>query len=152
MDRQIVVCDDEPHVVRAISLKFTRAGFEVKGVSDPESCWRLLHGHEPQQLLILGDAISSGEKVLELVRRIRGDASLAELPIVLLTSNNLAPLDSELAKLKIDKLISMPFSPRALLVTVCELLDQEMKTGGSNADGNRVPKFTDRNRLSSRPT
>ena len=60
MTQEIIVCDDEPHIVRAISLKFTRAGFDVKGTSDAESCWRLLHRHQPPALLIVDETMSSG--------------------------------------------------------------------------------------------
>ena len=148
MDRQIVVCDGESHVVRAISLKFMRADFDVKGATDVESCWRLLHGHEPQELLIVGDELPSRDDTVALIRRIRSDARLAQIPIVLLTtvSRESMPQSVELKSLKVAEIVTKPFSPRELLATVCGLLGHESKSGDTHADSGLSPRFADRNR------
>jgi two-component system alkaline phosphatase synthesis response regulator PhoP len=127
MTPQIIVCDDEPHIIRAISLKFTRAGFDVKGATDVDSCWRMLHRNDPPALLIVDDSMSRGPGGLELVRRVRADAELADLPIVLLTAESfdLYEYKEQLADFEIAQVVTKPFSPRELLATVCCLLDYE---------------------------
>ena len=87
MALQIIVCDDEPHIVRAISLKLTRAGFDVKGVADTESCWKLLHRNACPAMLIVDNSQPASDDSLELVRRIRNDRLLSRVanhnPIIL---------------------------------------------------------------------
>ena len=127
MDRQIVVCDDEPHVIRAISMKFSRAGFEVKGATDVESCWKLLCRHEAPSFLVIDDLMSSGPDGLELVRRVRNDARLAHVPIVLMTeqSFDLYEYKEQLADHEIALIMTKPFSPRELLSSVRSFIDHE---------------------------
>jgi DNA-binding response OmpR family regulator len=127
MDRQVVVCDGEPHVIRAISLRFTRADFDVKAATDADSCWRLLEAHPLVELLIISDSLPTTADTIELVRRIRGDAQRSRLPIVLLTSKSIddAKNVEELTCLKFARILPKPFSPRELLATACELLGKE---------------------------
>jgi two-component system alkaline phosphatase synthesis response regulator PhoP len=125
MSPRIIVCDDEPHIVRAISLKFARAGFDVQGASDAESCWELLHRHTPA--LLITDYTMPGMNGAQLVRRIRDDATLADLPVILLTARGfeLAEQTGELVGLGLSAMINKPFSPRELVVKVYEILGYE---------------------------
>ncbi len=125
MTQQIIVCDDEPHIIRAISLKFMRADFDVQGATDVESCWRLLHRYEPDSLLIVDRSIASETDGLDLVRRIRADEFLADLRVILLTDDSNGFIDQAelLADLRIAEIVTKPFSPRELLATVSRMLD-----------------------------
>lgn len=125
MAREIIVCDDEPHIIRAISLKLTRAGFDVKGATDTQACWKLLQGHQPPALLIVDDSLPHSDG-LELVRRVRSDARLADVPIVVLTSHDfdLYEYKEQLSHSGIAQVLTKPFSPRELLGTVSGLVHQ----------------------------
>ena len=88
MTHRIIVCDDEPHIVRAISLKFTRAGFEVHGAPDAETGLELLRRVPPA--LLITDYTMPGMNGAELVRCVRADATLAHLPVIMLTARSLS--------------------------------------------------------------
>ena len=122
MPHRIIVVDDEPHIVRAISLKFTRAGFEVHGAPDAEAGLELLH-RVPASLLIT-DFTMPGMNGAELVRRVRADAKLADLPVIMLTARGFElEEDTNIeAELGLAAVVMKPFSPRELVVKVCELL------------------------------
>ena len=137
MPHQIIVCDDEPHVVRAISMKFTRAGFDVKGVTDVDSCWHLLKRSARPAFLIVDDALSGGPDGLELVRRVREDARLSSLPVILLTAQSfdLYEYKEQLSDYDIAQIVTKPFSPRELLMTVCSFLEQAQAGEFSSFEG-----------------
>ena len=122
MSHRIIVCDDEPHIVRAISLKFTRAGFDVHGAPDAETGWELLR-REPPALLIT-DYTMPGMNGADLVRRIRADAALADLPVIMLTARGFELDDEEdiETELRLSAVIMKPFSPRELVMRVYEIL------------------------------
>jgi CheY-like chemotaxis protein len=126
MTRQILVCDDEPHIQRAISLKLSRAGFDIKNVTNVETCWRLLQRDESPSLLITDQSFPVGPKGLELVRRVRGDARLSQLPIIILFANEseLAIHQEVTADLRVSLSISKPFSPRELVEAVGQIVGQ----------------------------
>lgn len=125
MSPRIIVCDDEPHIVRAISLKFARAGFDVHGAADAESCWELLKKHPPA--LLITDYTMPGQNGAQLVRRIREDQALAELPVILLTARGfeLVEQSGELDDLNLSAMVTKPFSPRELVAKVYEILGYE---------------------------
>jgi two-component system alkaline phosphatase synthesis response regulator PhoP len=125
MSPRIIVCDDEPHIVRAISLKFSRAGFDVHGAADAEACWELLLKHPPA--LLITDYTMPGMNGAQLVRRIRESKSLADLPVIMLTARGfeLAEQSGELNGLDLSAIVNKPFSPRELVVKAYEVLGYE---------------------------
>ncbi|MEI8379637.1 MAG: response regulator [Planctomycetota bacterium] len=125
MSQRIIVCDDEPHIVRAISLKFARAGFDVHGAADAESCWELMRRHPPA--LLITDYTMPGMNGAQLVRRIRADEALSDIPVIMLTARGfeLAEQTGELDDLNLAAMVSKPFSPRELVVKVYEILGYE---------------------------
>lgn len=131
MPQTIIVCDDEPHIVRAISLKFARAGFEVHGAADAEACWELLHKHPPA--LLITDYTMPGLTGAELVRKIRHHETLSDLPVIMLTARGfeLAEQCEELEGLQLSAMVTKPFSPRELVVKVYEILGYEAEPSTS---------------------
>lgn len=125
MTHRIVVCDDEPHIVRAISLKFARAGFDVHGASDADSCWELLRKHPPA--LLITDYTMPGQTGADLVRRIRTDETLSDLPVIMLTARGFELLEQskEVSELGLAAMMVKPFSPRELVLKVYEILGLE---------------------------
>lgn len=125
MSPRIIVCDDEPHIVRAISLKFARAGFDVHGASDAESCWELLRKHPPA--LLITDYTMPGLNGAQLVRRIREHEALSDLPVIMLTARGfeLVEQSGDLDGLALSAIVNKPFSPRELVVKVYEVLGYE---------------------------
>ena len=143
MSHRIIVCDDEPHIVRAISLKFTRAGFEVHGAPDAETGLELLHRAPPA--LLITDYTMPGMNGAELVRCVRADATLAELPVIMLTARGIElEEDTNIAaELGLAAVFLKPFSPRELVMKVCEILGYgpapRMSRYGSETE---IPSFS----------
>ena len=125
MNPQIVVCDDELHVIRAISMKFRRADFDVHGATDVESCWQMLNRIHSPSFLIIDDFLPNGPDGLELVRRVRSHEQFSDLPIILLTSDSfdLDEYKEQLSEYEIAQIVTKPFSPRELLATIRLVLD-----------------------------
>lgn len=142
MNPQIIVCDDEQHVIRAISMKFHRADFDVHGATDVESCWRLLKRTPAPSFLIVDDFLPTGPQGLELVRRVRGSQQFKDLPIVLLASDgfDLDEYKEQLAEYELAQILTKPFSPRELLATVCRVMDN----GAHMPAAHFSPKFASR--------
>lgn len=114
MGRHVLVCDQEPHVTRAIALQLDRAGFEVHTTNDGRAAWELLQRIQPA-LLICSDEMPglNGCTLAELVRE---TPEFAALPVMLLTSqpDRWQGRDSRETDLQIDQVVAKPFSPRQL--------------------------------------
>ncbi len=121
MGHRILICDDEPHIALAVSMKFRNAGFDVVTARNGQEAMEVILKNPPDVLVT--DCTMPRMDGLELCRRIRNIASLRDLPIFLLTARGLE-LDPFVItdELRISKLILKPFSPRDLFHDVQEAL------------------------------
>jgi two-component system, OmpR family, alkaline phosphatase synthesis response regulator PhoP len=117
MSHRILVCDDEPHITRAVGMKLTKAGFVVETVSDGEAAWAAIL-REPPALLVTDFQMPRLDGV-SLCRRLREQEATRDLPIIILTANSFE-LDGENLRetLNLRRIMVKPFSPRELLQTV----------------------------------
>lgn len=115
------VCDDEPHIVLAVSLKFTKAGFRVTSDNNGQSAWESIL-RDPPQLLItdLQMPLLDG---LGLIKKVRAHAELKEIPVILLTAKGFELDEAELQdEYGVQHIIPKPFSPRELVAIANSLL------------------------------
>lgn len=114
MGYRILICDDEPHIALAVSMKFRNANFEVQTARDGYEGWKCIQENPPD--LLISDCTMPGMDGLELCRRVRTLPHLQDLPIFLLTARGLE-LDPFVVREQfgIAKIILKPFSPRDLL-------------------------------------
>jgi len=124
MPGRILVCDDELHIVRTISLRLRKAGFEVETAEDGLEAWESIQRSAPD--LLVTDCQMPHMDGLELCTKIRSDFRYADMPIILLTAKAFELPNRVLRKeLQIQAMISKPFSPRGLLRLVTLLTDVE---------------------------
>jgi DNA-binding response OmpR family regulator len=114
MSHRIVVCDDEVHITRAISMKLSKAGFEVEAVPDGQAAWETICRETPA--LLITDYQMPRMNGLELVRRVRETAATRDLPVFLLTAKGYELDENQMKQeLGVAEMIFKPFSPRELL-------------------------------------
>ena len=133
MTRQvhILVVDDDPIVIRVLRLKLTRAGFAVSVAFSGHEAWKLLQ-EKPADLLILDEQMP-GMNGSELCRRIREDARLSELPILMITGKMLEVDQERLREqFRLIDIIGKPFSCRAVLRCVTTHLDGRLAECGDS--------------------
>ncbi|WP_010586704.1 response regulator [Schlesneria paludicola] len=119
MTPQILVCDDEPHVIRAISLRLSRADFDVKGVLDVDSCWRWLEQHSAPALLIIDDALPTPAATADFLARIRREQRFADLSVIRLVAGQ---DESFHEQFEFEDVLAKPFSSHELFESVCHML------------------------------
>jgi len=121
MTQRIVVCDDEPHITRAVSMKLTRAGFDVKTAANGQAAWEIIQEQTPS--LLVTDFQMPRMGGFELIRRLRSQPATSDMPVILLTAKGFELDEQELKdELWISHLVMKPFSPRELLAIVQELV------------------------------
>lgn len=117
----IVICDDEPHILRAAEFKFRSAGHTVRAAGDGEEAWQYVQEELPD--LLVTDYQMPRLDGLQLIARLREHADTIRLPVLLLTAKGLELSFDELHnQLHIYALLGKPFSPRELLAKAEEAL------------------------------
>ena len=121
MNTRIVICDDEPHITRAVALKLRRAGFAPETHPDGRAAWEAVLRETPG--VVITDCQMPRMSGLELLRALRDAPATADTPVILLTGKGYELDEDELrAELGDVRLFAKPFSPRELLATVTTLL------------------------------
>src|ERR1043165_9732666 len=120
--KTILVADDESHILHVVSLKLRNAGFRVLTARDGQEALEMAQQSHPD--LLITDYHMPQLSGLELCQRLKQDSSTSNIPAIMLTARgyHLEPHDTEQSG--ILRMLSKPFSPRHLLTTVNEVLEQ----------------------------
>jgi DNA-binding response OmpR family regulator len=117
---RILIVDDEPNIVLALELLMKREGYEIRTVGDGERAVEAAEAFRPD--LILLDVMMPRMDGFEVCQRIRADASLKDISIVMLTAKGREVEREKGLALGADLYITKPFSTREVVQKVKELL------------------------------
>lgn len=120
MAAQILIVEDEPPIQELIAVNLSRAGHQVRCVSDAESAHTLLNNGLPDLMLL--DWMLPGMSGMDFTRLLRSEGHTRDLPIIMLTARD--EERDKIAGLEVgaDDYITKPFSPRELLARIAVIL------------------------------
>ena len=125
----ILACDDHPHITRLVELTLQKAGWDVTCCSDGSEAWQLLQQESPPALIITDYQMPQLDG-LSLIRQLREQPRLAQIPVILLTAKGFELSEPILKRsLQIESILVKPFSPRLLRKAVAELLNANCLSG-----------------------
>lgn len=121
----IVVCDDEPHITRAIEIKLRKAGHHV--TCCPDGAAGLVATRDVRPDLVITDCQMPNMTGLELCAAIRDEPELSDVKTVMLTAKGYEIDEVELKRqYGVCRLLNKPFSPRDLVDVVEALVGSSM--------------------------
>ena len=117
----IVICDDEPHITRAVELKLRKAGHEVRVAANGREGLDFIAAKTPD--LVITDCQMPIMNGVEFCLELRKLPAMRQTPVLMLTAKAME-LDEALVRqhLGVAKLLFKPFSPRELVLLVEEVL------------------------------
>jgi DNA-binding response OmpR family regulator len=117
MQPQILICDDEVHILRATEFKLRRAGYDVVAAFDGQQAWEAILARRPDMLIT--DYQMPRLMGSELIQRVRAREETRDLPVILLTGKEME-LSREVVieEWGVLAMLGKPFSPRELLQIV----------------------------------
>jgi CheY-like chemotaxis protein len=118
--KTILVADDETPILNVVSLKLRNAGYRVLTACDGQEALELAQQNIPD--LLITDYHMPLLSGLELCRRLRQDPATSGIPAVMLTARGYHLEEQDTKTSGIRCMLSKPFSPRHLLLTVSEVL------------------------------
>jgi two-component system, cell cycle response regulator DivK len=120
MSKRILVVEDTENNRMILNDLLTNAGFEVVEARDGEKGVAMASECRPD--LILMDIQLPKVDGYEATRRIKSKPELQHIPIIAVTSYALSGDETKARAAGCDGYIAKPFSPRAILAKVRELL------------------------------
>ena len=108
----VLVADDDPDILRLISLRLERAGYDVVAARDGEQALEAAIGRSPDLALL--DVMMPKLDGYEVTERLRDNERTRHVPVILLTAR---VQEADIARgidAGADDYVKKPFSPREL--------------------------------------
>lgn len=113
--KTILIIDDEPDIVFAISTILEDAGYAVATAARSESITRYLHGDKLPDLILL-DMLLSGQRGTEIAGKLKQQKATEHIPILMLSAHPNAEQEAKAAGA--DGFLAKPFDLDDLLSKV----------------------------------
>lgn len=119
MTKQVLVIEDEPNIVEAISFILSRDGWHVSTHANGETAVQAVLDAVPDVLIL--DVMLPGRSGYDILQDLRAAEPTRSLPVLMLTARG-QRTDRELAeRLGVNKFMTKPFSNAEVLDTVRDL-------------------------------
>jgi len=117
---RVLVVDDEPEIVRAVSMRLMANGYEVITAADGNQATSIAIKERPAVIILdIGMPAGSGHVV---AKRLRDSVTTCSIPIIYLTARTDLKDIKEAFGLGINKYITKPFKDDELILAVSELM------------------------------
>ena len=122
----VVLVDDEPHITHMVSRKLMQCGYEVHTAMDGEKGLELINDVHPD--LVVTDLQMPYMSGIELSTRLWESDKLKDIPVIMLTARGFAIEEQVQSLGNVQKLLSKPFSTRALVELIASTLNKGSDT------------------------
>ena len=117
----VLVVDDDPVIQKLLEVNFAMEGYQVETASDGEEALASIASQRPDVVVL--DVMMPKVDGIEVVRRMKADATTATVPVLLLSARAQAKDVSEGLDAGADAYMTKPFDPVELLDRVASLLE-----------------------------
>jgi CheY-like chemotaxis protein len=112
----ILIADDEPSLRLLVSATIASDAYRLVEAADGDEAWELIQEHHPTVALL--DIQMPGRTGLELTHAIKGDPTLADIRVILLTAQAQQRDVEAGTAAGADRYLTKPFSPLELLAAL----------------------------------
>lgn len=120
MGKKILLTDDEPNIVKVVSVRLKAAGYEVVAAYDGEEAMQQVKAEKPD--LILLDLMLPKIDGYKVCQMLKADPHYQHIPVILFSAKAQVT-DKEMGReYGADGYIAKPFQPQQLLETIRNLL------------------------------
>lgn len=118
----ILIADDEPHIVRALSFVFMKEGYSVETASDGDDALAKIRQLRPRAVFL--DLIMPKKTGNEICGIIKRDEALRDVHVIILTCKG-QELDRDRSLASgADGFITKPFSPKEVVAKIRAILGE----------------------------
>ena len=132
-DRRVLICDDEPQILRALRVMLREAGFEAVPAATAEEALDRASTRPPDAAIV--DLVLPDGDGIEVTRRLR---EWSEMPIIVLSAVGDEGEKVRALEAGADDYVTKPFAPRELVARLQAVLRRSDRPAGDptvRADG-----------------
>jgi two-component system OmpR family response regulator len=120
----ILIAEDEPSILESLDFILKRAGWSVESVTDGEAALVALRRGRPR--LVVLDVMLPKRSGFEVLKHIRADATMRDLPVLILTAKGQAQDKRTAEELGADGFVTKPYANADVVGAVRRLLGEEV--------------------------
>ena len=126
----ILVVDDDPSLLRLISIRLSAAGYQVHSAKHAKQALSILASHTVH--LVISDLRMEGMDGMALFEKIR--ATNPQLPVIIMTAHGTIPDAIHATKQGVFSFLTKPFESQELLDTVKQAIELQPQSTGTIGD------------------
>lgn len=119
MAKKILFVDDEPDVLKVVTFRLKKAGYDVANAIDGQEALNLIKAEKFD--LIFLDLRLPNMNGMQICEIIRSEESLKDIPVILFTAS-LDSLQKRVEECKANDYLVKPFEPELLLDKVKKII------------------------------
>jgi DNA-binding response OmpR family regulator len=116
MGKHVLLIEDEPNIIEAISFILQQDGWKVTTHSDGTSALNVIETQKPDLLIL--DVMLPGRSGFEILQDVRSGGGTAALPVLMLTAKGQAKDRQAAQSLGASHYMTKPFSNQEMLDVV----------------------------------
>lgn len=120
MGKTVLLIEDEPHITEAVRFLLTRDGWQVETHGRGEDAVEVVHRTEPD--LIILDMMLPGRSGLDILRDLRAQDAMADLPVLMLTARGQQKDRDQAEDAGVSRYMTKPFSNAEVMTAVRDLV------------------------------
>ncbi len=120
--KKLLIADDDKAMLGLLTTLLELEGYTVVTETDPNKIFNVVYEERPH--LVLLDVHVSGQETMDVLQKIKSDATLGKIPVMMISGME---LQNKVMALGADQFILKPFHPQKLLDSIAPLLDDEGK-------------------------
>jgi len=126
MKKYIAVVDDEPDILKLVTVNLEKAGYSARGFTSAGSFLESLDVERPELLVL--DLMLPDQDGFEVCRLLRANQAYSGIPVIMLTARTQEYDKVRGLEIGADDYITKPFSPKELLARVKAVLRRSGET------------------------
>ncbi len=120
MSVKILVCDDEPFILKALTFIIRKEGHTVLEAKNGDEALERIRADRP--VVVFLDVMMPKRNGFEVIEEVRKDESLKDIYVILLTAKGQDSDRERGLSLGANEFMTKPFSPAAILARLREIL------------------------------
>ena len=120
----ILIAEDEPSILESLDFILKRAGWSVESVTDGDAALVALRRGRPRMVVL--DVMLPKRSGFEVLKLIRADAAMRDLPVLILTAKGQAQDKRTAEELGADGFVTKPYANADVVGAVRRLLGEEL--------------------------
>ncbi len=120
MGKHVLLIEDEPNIIEAISFLHSRDGWRVDTHSNGVDASQVVQTKAPD--LVVLDVMLPGKSGYDILRELREGAGTADLPVLMLTARGQSRDREMAARFGASRFMTKPFSNAEVLEAVRDLV------------------------------